>query len=476
MNIKYSDIIDRLKKLANGKTCLRLSIFLLIGIMCGTTIRVINDRHEYRVRREIETRAFSVYFGDKEIGKVRDQNSAQKLVKDIKKIIKTDYNCDIVINQKLRFEDIHVEDEEITTTAQLKKEILDVLSFNVKAYAIKINGKVVGHVKTKEVANRLLGEIKQPYIDRIKEQDGELEKIDFLEKTEIVEVEQSLSKLMDYDDLLNYIKKGTTQEKTHVVQKGDSLWSISKDYDISIKDLEKANPQYVNGYLQINDELSLTVPKPFITVVTKEKAKLIEKVGFDTEYQESSSLYKDETRVKRKGVYGEREIVALVEKHNNVEMKKEVLQESIISQPKAQIVIRGTKAIPALAGTGVFQRPTRGMLTSRYGPRWGGFHRGIDLASGIGTPIKAADSGTVIFTGYSKSYGYWVEISHGGGYSTRYAHCSKIYVKKGQKVYKDKTIAAVGNTGNSKGPHVHFEILKYGKTQNPLSVLGKKYR
>jgi len=94
----------------------------------------------------------------------------------------------------------------------------------------------------------------------------------------------------------------------------------------------------------------------------------------------------------------------------------------------------------------------------------------------VGTPIKASDGGVVTFAGYKGSYGYMVEIDHGSGFKTRYAHCSKLYVKKGQRVHKDYTIAAVGNTGRSTGPHVHFEVLKYGKNKNPYGYIGKKYR
>ncbi|WP_066506832.1 M23 family metallopeptidase [Abyssisolibacter fermentans] len=476
MNIDYSRVADRLKKLINRKTCLKLSIFLMIGILCGTTIRVLNDKREYDTRKELETRAFNVIFGNKEIGIVRKQETVVKLLEDIQDSINKDYNCDTVIKQKLEFKNTHVESNELTSVSKLKKSILSTLSFNVHAYAIKVNGNNIGLLKTKEEANNILNNIKEPYIERIEAENGKLEEINLLEKIEIVEQEQPLANIIDYEELLNYIRKGTTEEKTHTVKEGESLWSISKKYNISVSDLEKANPQFVNGYLHIDDKLSLIVPKPFITVVTKEQKTFLEKIGFETEYEETSSLYKDETRVKRRGIYGEKEVVALVEKQNGVEMGKDVISETITANPKPQLVVRGTKEIPPLKGTGIFKRPTSGRLTSRYGPRWGSFHKGIDLASRTGTPIKAADGGVVTFAGYKGTYGYMVEISHGGGYKTRYAHCSKIYVKKGDKVYKDKTIAAVGNTGRSTGPHVHFEVLKYDKNQDPLKYINKKYR
>ena len=85
-------------------------------------------------------------------------------------------------------------------------------------------------------------------------------------------------------------------------------------------------------------------------------------------------------------------------------------------------------------------------------------HYGIDLAIATGTKIRASDGGTVIFSGYSGSYGYVVKIDHGGGFVTVYAHCSKLHVKVGEKVYQGQHIANVGSTGRSTGPHCHFEV------------------
>lgn len=98
-------------------------------------------------------------------------------------------------------------------------------------------------------------------------------------------------------------------------------------------------------------------------------------------------------------------------------------------------------------------------------------HRGLDIANSLGSSINAADGGTVIFSGYKGTYGYLVEIDHGNGYKTRYAHCSKLLVNKGDKVYKGQKIANVGNTGRSTGPHLHLEVLKSGVHQNPINYV-----
>ncbi len=119
------------------------------------------------------------------------------------------------------------------------------------------------------------------------------------------------------------------------------------------------------------------------------------------------------------------------------------------------------------------QKPvTSPTITSRYGARWGTTHKGLDLAAPMGTKIYASGDGTVEKVVNSNvGYGNLVVISHGNGIQTYYAHCSKLYVTKGQKVKAGDLIAAVGSTGDSTGPHCHFEIRINGTAVNPQGYL-----
>ena len=119
-------------------------------------------------------------------------------------------------------------------------------------------------------------------------------------------------------------------------------------------------------------------------------------------------------------------------------------------------------------------KPVSGMISSRFGARSSirsSAHTGLDIATSKGTPISAAASGTVSFAGYKGSYGYLVVISHGNGVQTYYGHCSKLYVSAGDKVAQGSKIAAVGSTGNSTGPHLHFEVRVNGMAYNPQNYL-----
>ena len=122
-----------------------------------------------------------------------------------------------------------------------------------------------------------------------------------------------------------------------------------------------------------------------------------------------------------------------------------------------------------------FLWPTKGVFTSGYGWRWGRMHKGIDIANNVGTPILAAKDGIVAYSGWSSGYGYLVEISHTDGTSTRYAHNSRLLVRKGQIVPQGQTISLMGSTGRSTGPHLHFEIRKPGGAAvDPMALLPSR--
>lgn len=119
-----------------------------------------------------------------------------------------------------------------------------------------------------------------------------------------------------------------------------------------------------------------------------------------------------------------------------------------------------------------FIKPVSGVLTSRFGARWGRTHTGVDIGASTGTTIKAANSGTVIFSGWKGTLGKLVVISHGNGIQTYYGHCSSLLVSAGETVSSGQAIAKVGSTGRSTGPHLHFEIRVNGSAINPQSYIG----
>lgn len=116
-------------------------------------------------------------------------------------------------------------------------------------------------------------------------------------------------------------------------------------------------------------------------------------------------------------------------------------------------------------------QPVGGTISCRYGQQRGYYHTGLDIATSTGTPIRAAAAGTVTYAAYHYSYGNLLIINHANGVQTYYAHCSQLYVSVGATVGQGQTIAAVGSTGNSTGPHLHLEVRVNGTAQNPQNYL-----
>ncbi|HKU68128.1 MAG TPA: peptidoglycan DD-metalloendopeptidase family protein [Candidatus Baltobacteraceae bacterium] len=154
----------------------------------------------------------------------------------------------------------------------------------------------------------------------------------------------------------------------------------------------------------------------------------------------------------------------IVERQRQIEAQREAARRA------AGIV--GTTSAP-----GALAWPVSGTITSPFGYRrnpFGGgmeFHQGLDIAAPMGTTITAAASGTVISAGWYGGYGNYILIDHGGGMATGYGHCSQIFVSVGQEVQKGQAIGAVGSTGASTGPHVHFEVRINGKPVDPAAYL-----
>ena len=433
------------------------------------------SEHMKKVKHKMDTAAFKVMIEGNEVGVVRNQDEIDKVISELQEELCEDYDMDVTIHSNTTYVDVYAEDDELTSNDNLKMNIKSKLDYNVIAYAIVVDGEVLGALKTQESADEILDKIKEPY--KSNDENTKIEKIEFIEDVKIEKREVAIAEISEADKLLTFLQKGTDEEKEYIVQNGDSYWTIAQNNNITVDNLIVANPGKDAKLIHPGDKLSLIVPKPYIGVATIEKQTYEQGIKYATKYEYTTSMYNDESKVKTKGVSGKSRIVAEVEKHNGVEVGRVVLNQSIISEPVTQVVLKGSSSPPPKKGTGIFINPLpSGRLTSRFGMRWGSMHQGIDLAANIGTPIKAADGGIVTYAGWQGTYGYMVEVDHGGGFKTRYAHCSKIYVKVGQKVYKNKTIAAVGSTGRSTGPHVHFEVRKYNVAQNPYDYIGKKYR
>ncbi|MEL6909343.1 MAG: peptidoglycan DD-metalloendopeptidase family protein [Cyanobacteria bacterium J06598_4] len=291
----------------------------------------------------------------------------------------------------------------------------------------------------------------------------------------------------------------------HQVQKGDTISKIARKYSVSVNELIKLNQIqnsnliYVDQRLQIPPVLgqggasatdadvvavanleSTSQPQtlnttsleedPYITQLRAEIDQL------QAEYRTRSEIDSDST-----------DIVSLATPDANPLETATVATLDLSDEQDGSIVTRQENAIAALSLPSLADEqylpnafdgyiwPAQGVLTSHYGWRWGRIHQGIDIAAPIGTPIVAAAAGKVIGVGWYGGYGNLIKLEHLDGSVTYYAHNHRNLVTLGQKVEQGEQIAEMGNTGNSTGPHLHFEIrLSNKEVIDPLVLLGKR--
>lgn len=286
---------------------------------------------------------------------------------------------------------------------------------------------------------------------------------------------------------------------------GGKIKKIGFVQDVEMLSQEE-EPQNVVGreeaYLRLKDML---------TVATTEEVRVEEPVKYGTKYTNDSSMDQGLKKTKQEGKNGKQQAVYTVTYLNGEQKEKKLTARKVLEEAVDEIVAVGTKPVKNAAPVGSsyepgkvpmgadypnidktlwrphanegimgpssgslhFAYPTSGKISSYFGWRFGRMHYGIDIPNSTGTSVRASEGGVVTsYTGVHSGYGNIVEISHGNGFTTRYAHLDKIMVVSGQRVNKGDVIGTVGSTGtNSTGPHLHFEIRNTGTPYNPRFYL-----
>lgn len=299
--------------------------------------------------------------------------------------------------------------------------------------------------------------------------------MDFAEEVKIVESYLPESLLTPLDVAIEEVTKEQETPSEYEVVSGDTLSEISIKVNIPVDKIVEMNEilENENSTIRIGDKLVITVPEPELSVERIEENYYEEIYDAEVIYIDNDDWYTNQTKVLQQPSAGFRKVVAQVNFLNDKEVGREILKEEIVMEAVPKIVERGTKIPPT------YIKPiSGGRLSSSFGrrsaPKKGAstYHKGVDWAVPTGTAVFASSGGTVSRAGWGSGYGYVVYIDHVDGRQTRYAHLSKVLVKKGETVKQGERIALSGNTGVSTGPHLHFEILINGSQVNPLKYLN----
>ena len=301
-----------------------------------------------------------------------------------------------------------------------------IASFYKISYSVTINGEMVGYTDNK---SKLQTEIND-YIEK-----GESENTAFVQVESLPEYKVCLLKRdvqASDEDIFNTIKSAGT--------------TYYRYYSINENDEEKL---YVANFTEAED---------IINQLKEKNSKNMDNITISEKYE---TQMQDFTTV-------EDAVSNLYVQEPQVTVAKN--KTTSVGSVNTATTIAGGKVSLGIS----LARPVSGIISSRFGARSSirsSAHTGLDIATSTGTPVLAAASGTVTFSGRKGSYGNLLVITHSNGVQTYYGHCSKLYVSAGTTVTQGQTVAAVGSTGNSTGPHLHFEIRVNGVAYNPQNYL-----
>lgn len=298
--------------------------------------------------------------------------------------------------------------------------------------------------------------------------------VNFAENIEIIETNSAGAAVISVEEAYELITKEHAQKDVHTVAAGDCLTSIADVYGLTIAELLAMNPGInQDTILYEGDVLVVTVPASEISVVVVEETSYEESYNSEVQYIDNPALYAGNNTVIQQGSEGYRSVVALVTYVNGVESDRSIISQEVITESVPQIIERGTLTPPT------YIKPiSGGSISSPYGyrihPITGVYslHTGTDWYVPTGTAVMASATGTVISAGWNGGYGYCVQMRHSDGSVTKYAHLSSIAVSYGQNVMQGQVVGYSGSTGNSTGPHLHFEIIINGATVNPVEYVG----
>ncbi len=418
------------------------------------------------------TSGVTVTYDGKVLASLADQSEAEEARAELEKVTAQTLGRSFTIDDSLiQYSPGLLRRQDLVDKAVYEEALSQEVGMVASAYCLYVDGERIGATPYKGALEQLL---KQMQLSATNE--GTIS-VSFAENVEVKEEYVATDSLMNLGFLAETLYSTKTAEVTYTVAKGDTWSEIAEDHGLTSKELLALNPGYDIDKLQIGEILTMSASVPYLTMTVVQQERYVDSVAFDVEYTDSPDIWVGDYKVTSPGQYGAADTVANVTYVNGEETERTVLSSVTLRQPVTEHRLQGTKPRPKTAPTGTFRWPTTGRITSRFGGRSspGGIgstnHKGIDIAVPRGTPIYAADGGTVTYAGWMGGYGYLVQIDHGNGYVTRYGHNSSLTVSVGQKVYKGQQIARAGSTGNSTGNHCHFEVRYNGVAKNPLNYL-----
>ena len=394
------------------------------------------------------------------------ETAVEKVETRASRILGYDYSLDATVTYDFRV----ALREEQATAAHVETYLFDQIGELMQTSVLTVNGRTLGATDDAEGLQSLLDSIMALY------KNENTISASFLESLSVSRQYTPTADIMELSDMTSILTANSMEQVDYTVQAGETFSGIAASLGMTMKELEKLNPEVNINRLQIGQVLTVSQAVPLLSVRTIDNLTYEGDVEFEVEKVPDNSMYEGDSKILTPGVAGRAIYNADVTYLNGTEQERVINSMEVLTEPVTQVVAVGTKERPRTMATGSFQWPLRGTLTSGYGTRYifgsYSFHGGIDIAAPYGTTIAAADGGKVIHASNDGTgFGLYVVVDHENGLKSYYCHCSSLLVRVGDRVYKGQSIARVGSTGNSTGNHCHFQVKKNDVTVSPWNYL-----
>ncbi len=408
-----------------------------------------------------------VDYNGEDLGTVSNYNvleNADKIIEN--KLVSTD-------NQVWNFDPdikiVGVKEESTVDERRLANNILGASNRDiVSATGLYVNGEFAGAVEDDTLLRSALDSMTGRY-----ENGDDNRSISFVQDVSLTDGIFFQDTIVSDESLAEKVTGEVSGEKRYTVVDGDSPWGIAQKNGITYNTLMSLNPGLGEDGLFPGESVLVGASVPFLQVKVVDRTTRQVEIPFQTKQEKNNSMDLGTTRVSQEGEVGINEETIDTTYIDGVLQSEDIVRTTVLKEPVDKVIQSGTLYHGQIIeeGTGVFIRPLSAYHWSRGFAGQYPAHNGVDLAYTYGTPIMAADGGVVTKAVYgSTGYGIYCVIEH-GGLQTLYGHCSALYVSVGQQVSRGQVIARIGSTGNSTGPHLHFEIKSGEYRYNPENYI-----
>ena len=341
-----------------------------------------------------------------------------------------------------------------------------------EASGFYLSGKFMGAVKN---GDKLLD-----YLVNVLARDetgAEDESVSFIKSMALKEGLYPSSSVVRLHELVEKISRDEQVKKVYVIEAGDTPTGVASKNNMPYAELKALNPDIeTTAFFQVGNEVLISRPESYLATKVTRTEVYEENIPFGVDSIPDDRYPQGYTVTVSNGVYGKQTVTANVTYIDGIEESRTVLKTVVTKEPTNKVVRAGTMTpqqyVQGLdqSGSGFIWPVDWGFFNGSLGSYWG--HTGMDISGNYGAPIRASRSGTVVRSAWYGPYGMHVIIDHGSGVTTLYAHMSQKYVTVGQYVVQGEMIGLVGRTGNTTGPHLHFEVRINGRFMDPVKYIG----